>query len=114
MKYKPDTPYHAKLFLCDVKTEDIKGVTKKTISETGKLVYCSFRTFGGTEKTVNGLLVAEDTAVIETWYRPDINSGSVFRDITGKKIYEVIGTPENIEMANKCLKFKIRAIQGGA
>lgn len=112
MRYKPDTPYHAKIFLCEVKTEVIKGAAKKTVSETGKVVYCSFRTFGGTEKSVNGLFSVEDTAVIETWYRPDINSGSVFRDISGKA-YEVIGTPENIEMANKVLKFKVRAVKGG-
>jgi hypothetical protein len=75
-------------------------------------IICSFKTFGGTESTVNEKLVVIDTANIETWYRPDIFSSSQIQ--FGEKRYEVIGEPENINMKNQYLKFKIRGVKGGA
>lgn len=61
----------------------------------------------------NETLVIEDTATIETWYRPDIKSDCIFEDVNGKR-YEILGTPENINMRNQIVKVKIRAISGGA
>jgi hypothetical protein len=55
----------------------------------------------------------ENTAVVETWYRPDIKANCVLEDMNGLR-YEILGTPENISMQNQFLKFKIRAIKGGA
>ena len=77
------------------------------------MIYCSFRTFGGTEKVVNGVLSVENTAVIETWYRPDIKSDCILRDLNGVD-YEILGTPENLNVRNQFMRIKIRAIQGGA
>lgn len=49
---------------------------------------------------------------METWYRPDITSASMIR-VDGKD-YEILGTPENINMANIYLKIKVKAVKGGA
>ena len=90
-----------------------KGSSKKTYPINGELIYCSFRTFGGTETTSNGVLTIEDTAVIETWFRPDIKSDCILEDADGIR-YEILGTPENVNKRNQILKFKIRSIRGGA
>lgn len=90
-----------------------KGSSKKIYSTEGELIYCNFRTFGGTESKSNGVLVIEDTAVIETWYRPDIKADCRLKSIDGT-VYEILGTPENIYQQNQYLKFKIRTIKGGA
>jgi len=90
-----------------------KGSTKKVYPDTGDLIYCSFRTFGGTERTSNDALIVEDTAVIETWYRPDIKSDCILQDATGQK-YEILGSPENINMRCQILRFKVRAVKVGA
>ena len=90
----------------------IKGSNKKTYAEKG-VIYCRFKSFGGTEATSNGTLVIEDTAQIETWYRPDIKADCRLKDTNGKE-YEILGTPENINMRNQILKFKIRSVRGGA
>lgn len=58
------------------------------------------------------MLVIEDTAVIETWFRPDIKSDCILEDVNGIR-YEILGTPENINMRNQILRFKIRAVKGG-
>jgi hypothetical protein len=111
--YRPSGPFNVSMFLFVPNEIEAKGSTKKNYPDEGELIYCSFRTFGGTERIVNDVLVTEDTAVIETWYRPDIKSNCKLKDVDGIE-YEILGTPENIEKRNQYLKFKIRAIRGGA
>lgn len=111
--YRPEGPFNVPMFLFIPETKTKKGVTTKVYPEKGELIYCSFRTFGGTERTSNDVLVIEDTAVIETWFRDDVTSDCIVKDVNNKK-YEILGTPENINMRNQILRFKIRAVKGGA
>lgn len=96
------------------------GVNTKGWQDVNGVIKANFKTFGGTEKNDNGVLSIEDTAQIVCWFRPDIKSGCrlVLLDGTensaNAKCYEVLGEPENIEMRNMFLKFKVRRIKGGA
>lgn len=88
------------------------GVAKKTFSENGDVFFGSFKTYGGTEKVVNGVLSIEDTAKITTWYREDIKS-----DCAVKKddaVYEIIGEVEDVGNRHQFLLFKVRRYKGGA
>jgi hypothetical protein len=89
-----------------------KGSTKKVYKKIDDF-YCSYRTFGGTETVVNGVVVVENTAVIDTWYNPDIKSGCRVATPDGS-FFEILGKPENINMRNQYMQFKIREIRGGA
>ena len=109
--YKPDLPYDTPVELFNPTYETVKGVTKKVYPEKGELVFCKFKTYGGTETTVNGQLTVIDTANVETWYRPDITSASQIR--LGSKKYEVMGEPEDVEQRHQILKFKVRGVKGG-
>lgn len=111
--YKPSGPFSVPMFLFIPTMVEKKGSSKKVYPEEGELICCTFRTFGGTEITSNDVLSVEDTATIETWYRPDIKSDCVLQDVDGVK-YEILGTPENINKRNQILKFKVRSIRGGA
>lgn len=111
--YRPSGPFNVPVSLYIPTSVTSKGSTKKVYPEKGELIFCSFRTFGGTEKVVDGVLSVEDTAVIETWYRPDIKADCQLETADAMR-YEIIGTPENINQMNQFLKFKIRAIRGGA
>lgn len=111
--YRPSGPFNVPLFIFVPTPTTVKGSTKKVYPEEGELIFCTFRTFGGTEKVVNDVLVVENTAVIETWYRPDIKADCKVKDADGID-YEILGTPENINQRNQYLRFKIRAIRGGA
>ena len=110
--FTPNTPYKVPFFVLAPVTKSVKGVTTKTFVKSKEPFYCSFRTFGGTEKVVNDVLVCEDTAVVETWYDPGIRSDCHI-EIDGQQ-YEILGTPENINMRNQWMKFKVRALKGGA
>ena len=96
------------------------GVNKKTYENTNGVLWANFKTFGGTEKTDNGIITVEDTAQIVCWYRPDITSGCRVvlldgtEDSDNAKCYEILGEPENIEQRNMFLKFKVRRVKGGA
>lgn len=109
--YRPTTIFNSVAELQTVTTETKKGVLTKTY-KTKDIIYCCFRSFGGTEKVSNDIIIIEDTAVVETWFRPDITSNC--RLVVKGKVYEVINEPENIENRNQFMQFKVRAVKGGA
>lgn len=111
--YKPSEPFTVPMFLLIPTEITAKGSTKTVYPTAGELIYCRFRTFGGTEKVVDGVLSVEDTAIIETWYRPDIKANCRLADTDGMH-YEILGTPEDINKRHQSLRFKIRTIKGGA
>lgn len=116
-KYKPSLPFNTPMYLLIPTAEIIRGVEVKKYGEpsTGFLIYGSFKTFGGTESQSNGVYSVIDTANIETWYRPDITSNCrICLAEDQDKIYEVIGTPENINMRNIYIKIRVQAVNGGA
>lgn len=90
------------------------GVNKKTYENTKGVVMANFKTFGGTEKNDNGIISVEETAQVVCRYRPDIKSDTRVVLLQTGAVYEILGDPENIEMRNMFLKFKLRRIKGGA
>lgn len=110
--YNASGPFNVPLYLFVPKTVTVKGSTKKVYPEQGELIFGTFRTFGGTEIKNNDMLVIENTAIVETWFRPDIKADCKIKDAGGVE-YEILGTPENISQRNQYLVFKIKAIRGG-
>lgn len=90
------------------------GVTTKSWQTVAGKIMCNFKTYGGTEKVSNNILSVEDTAQIVCWYRPEIKSNCRLIRLTDGAAFEIIGEPENIEMRNQFLKFKVRRIKGQA
>jgi hypothetical protein len=95
-------------------SEKTLGVSKKTWADVSGVLRVNMKSYGGTETTIDGVLSVEDTAQIVCWYRPDIRSDCRLVRLTDGAVYEVIGEPENIEMRNQFLKFKVRRVKGGA
>ena len=115
--YKPSAPFNVPMYLLIPTLSTVKGVRVPTYPspEQGELIYGSFKTFGGTESVKDGLYSVLDTANIETWYRPDIQADCrIVLAEDHRRVYEVIGFPENINMRGQYVKFKVQAIAGGA
>lgn len=89
-----------------------RGTVIKTYQDSD-VFNCSWKSKGGTEVTSNGLLMIEDTAEIVCWYNPKITGNSRLINRINNTIYEVIGTPENIDNMNQFMKFKVQNIAGG-
>ena len=119
--YKPDLTNQIPLILLIPTYTTISGVTKKTfpsiteaLKDNDKLFFGSVKTYGGTEKDVNGVYSVIDTANIETWFRPDIKSDCRIARANDGAIFEIINEPEDINQRHQFLKFKVKRVKGGA
>ena len=115
-RYRPGKPFDTPLLLFPVvSVEKVKGRTVKTYADKGIPFFGSFATYGGTERNVNGAYSVEDTATVETWYRPDFAaSGRIALANAPTKVYEIVGEPENIEQRNQYSKMRVTRVAGGA
>ena len=114
--YRPKAPFNVPMKIISSTYEYISGVAKKGWSDPddSPLFYGSFRTFGGTETIRNDLYTLVDTAVIETWYRPDINADCRIYVIETGEEFDIISDPEDIDMRHQFLNFKVRKVGGHA
>lgn len=94
-------------------TETINGRTQKTYSAVG-IVRGKFKQKGTAETNANGLTVVNDKTTYITFYKK--NSPFEAKDIlTIYGIdYEIIGTPENVEMRGLYSVLNLERIGGGA
>jgi hypothetical protein len=92
--------------------ESHNGVRKFTYPGTGIRIFVNWKAYGGTETTVNGVMTIYDTAIITTWYRPDITASCRLRRTDGA-VFRILAEPENIEMGNRYLSFKVQRLAGG-
>lgn len=77
-----------------------------------KLFFASLKTYGGTETVRNDLLVIEDTAVLTTWFRPDIRADCRVRNLRTGALYEIINMPEDLNERSQVLVCKVRRVRG--
>lgn len=120
--YKPDLSNSIPLVLLIPTYKSSNGVSTKVFPSLESVLYTdspyiffgTFKTYGGTEKDVNGVYSIVDTANIETWYRPDIKSDCRIVRANDGAIYEIINEPEDINQRHQYLKFKIKRIKGNA
>ena len=89
------------------------GVATPTYPTDGDVIFVNWKTYGGTEQTVNGVLSIIDTADITTWYRPDVKADCRLLREDGK-IYRIISEPENTDDNNIFCEFKVERVKGGA
>lgn len=111
MSFKPTAPFNVKFRLIQIEVED-NNTGKPTEKEiiTDDYILASFKTYGGTDLTVNGRLVVEDTGTLYTYYNPKIGTRTKLLDITEGVKYEVLGRPENIERRNQYMMIRVRSI----
>lgn len=112
--FKPSFPYSTAIELLVPTYTTKKGVPVKSFPDEGIALNASWKTYGGTETNTNDVYTVVDTANVETWYRPDITSDCRIKLIATGQTYEILGRPENINMRNQFVKFKVQAIEGGA
>lgn len=89
------------------------GVNKPVYPTTGDVISVNWKSYGGTDSVVDGVYSVIDTAQASCRYRPDITSGCRIKRFDGT-VYEIKGEPENIDMMNRVLQFKLERVKGGA
>lgn len=113
MSYIPAELKHlnVKFNLIKISTTKVLGADKTNEEKIGE-VYANFKTYGGTEREVNGKYVVEDTANVITYYRPDIQSNCLLERVDDGARFEILNEPEDIEFRHIALKFKVRRLKG--
>ena len=56
----------------------------------------------------------QETATICAPYIPDLSSGDRIKLLDNEKEYEIINAPENWNMQNVFLVFKVQRVEGGS
>lgn len=92
------------------KETNVNGAPKISYEDANPpIVFCNWKSKGGTESTQSGSLVVEDTAEVVMWYRPDISQKDrLLLNDDPKLAYDVIGPPENVEQRNMFLVLKVK------
>jgi hypothetical protein len=112
--YKAKKPFNVAMKILVPTHTMVKGSPKTTYSapENSADINGSFSSYGGTDSISNGMITVVKTAVVETWYRPDITSDChLYICETGEE-YQVIGDPENIDMRHQYLRIKVEKVGG--
>ena len=115
-RFKFGAPLATQLVLLKPSYSEVYGVPTATYPdmEHGEIFMGSFRTFGGSEREVNGQYSIEKTATIETWFREDIKPDCRIGVPQTGEVYQIMGAPENIELRNQYMQIRVIAIEGGA
>lgn len=118
MGYKPKTinELHTPVKLLKVvSSSQTLGVARPTYTAAAdaEVIFVNWKTYGGTEQTVNGVYSILDTADITTRYRPDIKANCRLLREDGA-VYEIVSEPENTDLNNKYMEFKVERVKGGA
>lgn len=114
--YKPSAPFSVAMKLL-VPVESMSyGVTGKAFSDpaNSELFFGSFRTFGGSEMMSDDVITIVNTAVIDTWYRPDIKANCQIYICETEQIYDIVSDPEDIDLRHQYMQFKVRKAGGKA
>lgn len=118
MSYKPHGIDELRTAVKLIKVENTKksgGVTRYEYTDPANadVIFVNWKTYGGTEQTVNGVYSIRDTADITCRYRPDITASCRLLREDGA-LYQIVSEPENTDMTNRYLEFKAERVKGGA
>lgn len=91
--------------------ERVNGRSQKTFVASGNLKGL-FKLKGTSEINANGILVVNDKTSFMTWWKNDLSSGDILT--IGGVDYEIIGTPENVELRGRYAVINLEKIGGGA
>lgn len=110
-QYQPQVPFNVPALHLKSAVEKINGVNQQTFTE-GDIFYCSAKSYGGTEKVVNGVYVVEDTWTIDAYFKPEIKKGDKIRFLDDNSEYSVLASPENINRRGQYMRFKVVRVGG--
>ena len=110
-EYKPQLPFNVPAILLKRSMRKVNGVNQESFAEKATF-FCAAKSYGGTEKVVNGVYVIEDTWQIDAWYNPDFGKGDRIRFLDDNTEFEILASPENINRRGQYMRFKVVRISG--
>lgn len=99
----------------------VNGVNTPEYEADAQVIWVSAKSYGGTEisggqssteKIVDGGYAIIDTMTFTTYYNPDIKAQDRIELLGNGDIYEIINSPENIDMRGAFMRFKAKRYHG--
>lgn len=111
-EYEANLPFDIPALHLKRTLKKINGANQEIFTEAEKPFFCSAKSYGGTEKVVNGVVVIEDTWIVDAYYNPSFRKGDKIRFLDDNSEFEILASPENINRRGKFMRFKVLAIGG--
>ena len=98
------------------KDTEVTGAPEREYVDAEKdpIIFCNFKTYGGTKAVHNDRLIVIDTAKIQMHYRDDIKPSDRFILLDDNTVWNIVGRPENVEQRNRLLIITVQYAGGGA
>lgn len=90
----------------------VNGVMSREYEPCEDVIWVGAKSYGGTEKNVDGIYTIEDTIEFTMYYNPEMKSSSRLELLGDGSMWEVLNTPENIDMRGAFMRFKGRRLHG--
>lgn len=111
-EYEANLPFDIPALHLKRTLKKVNGVNQEKFTAAKEPFYCSAKSYGGTEKVVNGVVVIEDTWIVDAYYNPSFSKGDKIRFLDDNSEFEILASPENINRRGKFMRFKVLAIGG--
>lgn len=111
-EYTPNLPFDVPALHLKKSSKKVNGVNQEIFTEAKEPFFCSAKSYGGTEKQVNGVTVIEDTWWIDAFFDPAFGKGDRIRFLDDNTEFEVLASPENINRRGQYMRFKVVRIGG--
>ena len=109
MAYKPNLPYSRICQWLIPTIEKVNGANQIKYVD-GELFGCSMKSYGGRTEEVNDVYRIVEQYNVETYFNPTIGKNYRIRILQDGSEWEVLTKPENVEMLNKYMLFKIERV----
>lgn len=111
-QYEANLPFDIPALHLKRSLEKVNGINQEVFTEADEPFSCSAKSYGGTEKQVNGVTVIEDTWIVDTYFNPAFGKGDKIRFLDDGTEYEILASPENINRRGQYMRFKVLHIGG--
>lgn len=111
-EYQPNLPFDVPALHLKRQMIKVNGVNQPTFVEANDIFFLSAKSYGGTEKVVNGVTVIEDTWIVDSFYNPEFKKGDRIRFLDDNTEFEILASPENINRRGQYMRFKVLQIGG--
>ena len=90
-----------------------KGQMKKTFTGSDKTFFIALSKFRGAEKIEDGIMSIMETASVCMHFNSEVKASDRIKLLEDNTEWEIINSPENWNMQNAFLLFKVLRVKGG-
>lgn len=112
--YVPDAVLNQPARIYHATYTRVNGVMNKTYETDDEIFWVAAKSYGGTEEVIDGIYTVIDTVEFTAYYNPNLHSEDRIELVGNGDMFDILNTPENIDMRGAFMRFKGRRINAKA